>query len=74
MSASGRITIPANLRRRAGLLPGVKVTLSLDGESVRIEKAGPAGLAARGERLIAALRGRGDITLSTDEIMALVRD
>jgi hypothetical protein len=36
--------------------------------SVRGTKAG------RGARIVARLRGRGDVDMSTDEIMALTRD
>jgi AbrB family looped-hinge helix DNA binding protein len=32
--ADGRVTIPARLRRETGLLPGVEVTVELDGDSV----------------------------------------
>jgi len=29
---------------------------------------------SRGERLVAHMRGRGDVRMSTDDIMALTRD
>ena len=45
-----------------------------DGKVVRIIRADARGKPGRGARLVAHLRGRGDIAMSTDAIMALTRD
>ena len=45
-----------------------------DGEVVRIVRATAGKKEGRGARLVAHLRGRGDVAMSTDEIMALTRD
>jgi hypothetical protein len=41
---------------------------------VRIVRADARGRPGRGARLVVHLRGRGDIAMSTDAIMALARD
>lgn len=74
ITTKGQVTIPAAIRERAGLLPHTEVEFVFDGRSVRIVRAKAPKKAGRGQRLIAHLRGRGDVALSTDAIMALTRD
>ena len=71
ITSRGRITIPAEIRRRLGLLPGTKVTFQVEGDEVRIVKA--TGHPGRGKRLIEHMRGRGTVNMTTDEIMAHMR-
>ena len=73
ITSKGQVTIPADIRERAGLLPHTEVEFEFDGKSVRIARARKTKKPGRGARLIAHLRGRGDVALSTDEIMALTR-
>ena len=73
VSSKGQVTIPANIRKRAGLLPHTEVEFELDGAFVKIRPVRPKKRGGRGRRLISHLRGRGDIAMSTDEIMALTR-
>jgi AbrB family looped-hinge helix DNA binding protein len=73
ITAKGQVTIPAEIRKRAGLLPHTEVSVEFDGEAVRIVPATAGKKAERGTSLFAHLRGRGDIAMSTDEIMALTR-
>jgi hypothetical protein len=54
-------------------LPNTEVEFAFDGETVRIIPA-TATKASRGARLVAHLRGRGDVAMTTDAIMALTRD
>jgi AbrB family looped-hinge helix DNA binding protein len=74
ITSKGQVTIPADIRERAGLLPQTEVEFQLDGKVVRIVRAktGKRG-GGRGARLVAHLRGRGDVAMSTDAIMALTR-
>ena len=44
------------------------------GKVVRIVRTDARGKPGRGARLVAHLRGRGDVALSTDAIMTLTRD
>jgi AbrB family looped-hinge helix DNA binding protein len=74
ITSKGQVTIPAEIRERAGLLPHTEVDFKFDGKVVRIIRAAGRNKDGRGSRLIAHLRGRGDIAMSTDAIMALIRD
>jgi bifunctional DNA-binding transcriptional regulator/antitoxin component of YhaV-PrlF toxin-antitoxin module len=67
------VTIPAEIRERPGFLPQTEVEFEFDGAAVRIVRAKPGKRDGRGARLVTHLRGRGDIAMSTDEIMALTR-
>ncbi|MGH6890793.1 MAG: AbrB/MazE/SpoVT family DNA-binding domain-containing protein [Dongiaceae bacterium] len=72
ITSKGQVTIPVEIRERTGLLPHTEVDFVLDGRSVRIirRKKSKTG---RGARIVAHLRNRGDVAMSTDEIMALTR-
>lgn len=72
ITSKGQVTIPQEIREQLGLLPETDVEFEVDGNAVRIRKATDTG-GRRGQRVIARLRGRGDVRLSTDEIMALTR-
>jgi len=73
ITSKGQVTIPAEIRERAGLLPHTDVDFEFDGKVVRILPAPAPAKSGRGARVIAHLRGRGDVTMSTDAIMALTR-
>jgi AbrB family looped-hinge helix DNA binding protein len=73
VTSKGQVTIPAGIRKQAGLLPHTEVDFEFDGKDVRIVRSGTRNKDGRGARLIAHLRGRGDIAMSTDAIMALTR-
>ncbi len=73
ITSKGQVTIPAEIREQAGLFSNTEVNFEFDGKAVRIVRA-TNRKDGRGSRLIAHLRGRGDIAMSTDEIMALTRD
>jgi AbrB family looped-hinge helix DNA binding protein len=73
ITSKGQVTIPAEIRERAGLLPQTEVEFEFDGKVVRIVRAKGRRSDGRGARVVAHLRGRGDVAMSTDEIMALTR-
>jgi AbrB family looped-hinge helix DNA binding protein len=73
ITSKGQVTIPAAIRKQAGLLPHTEVNFEFDGKTVRIVCANNRSKDRRGSRLIAHLRGRGDVAMSTDAIMALTR-
>ncbi len=63
ITSKGQVTIPVEIREKAGLLPDTEVEFELDAKGVRIRRA----KAPRRE-------GRGaTVKMSTDEIMALTR-
>ena len=72
VNAKGQVTIPLPLRQKAGIAPGSEVEFFEEQGRLYIEKVGGAG---RGRRLVARMRqrGRGTVTMSTDEILALIR-
>ena len=73
ITSKGQVTIPVELRESVGLLPDTEVTFERDGDGVRITRAKRGKKPSRGAKLIARLRGSGDIKMTTDEIMALTR-
>jgi AbrB family looped-hinge helix DNA binding protein len=74
ITSKGQVTIPAEIRERAGLLPQTEVDFEFDGKVVRLVRAKAGKGDGRGARLVAHLRGLGDVAMSTDAIMALMRD
>lgn len=74
ITSKGQVTIPADIRERAGLMPNTEVEFEFDGKVVSIVRAKIRSKDSRGSRLVAHLRGRGDVAMSTDQIMALTRD
>lgn len=72
ITSKGQVTIPAEIRARAGLLPNTEVTFAYDGKVVSLIR-GKGRKKSRGEQLVDHLIGRGDGKMTTDEIMALTR-
>ncbi|MGH6901979.1 MAG: AbrB/MazE/SpoVT family DNA-binding domain-containing protein [Geminicoccaceae bacterium] len=73
ITAKGQVTIPVEIREKAGLLPGAEVDFELDGEGVRIVRATAPRGETRGQRAVRLLRGSATVRMTTDEIMALTR-
>lgn len=73
ITSKGQVTIPIDIREKAGLLPHTEVAFELDGKTVRVVRASMAKKPSRGARVVSRLRGRGDVAMSTDAIMALTR-
>lgn len=74
ITTKGQVTIPLDVRERAGLMPGTDVKFEIEAGVVRLIKATPVGRRpTRGQKLVEGLRGRGEFKMSTDEIVALMR-
>jgi len=74
VTSKGQVTIPQQIRKRLGLLPHTEVEFELAGDHARIRRAPhPIGESTRGRMVIDALRGTGDVRMTTDEIMELTR-
>ena len=74
ITSKGQVTIPQDIREAAGLLPNTEVEFKYNGDVVSIVKAVAGKRTTRGARVVQTLRAhRGDVQLSTDEIMALTR-
>jgi AbrB family looped-hinge helix DNA binding protein len=71
LNSKGQVTIPAPLRERHGLHEGDEVDVIEDGSTLRIvpSEASPT----RGQRLVRRMRGRATTTMSTDQLMELLR-
>ena len=70
VTTKGQVTIPLPLRQKAGIVPGSEVEFIEDQGRLYLKKvAGPG----RGGGLVAGMRGRGTVAMSTDEILALTR-
>jgi AbrB family looped-hinge helix DNA binding protein len=73
ITSKGQVTIPIEIREKAGLLPGTEVDFELDGKGIRIVKAAARRGETRGQEIVRRLRGSGTVRMTTDEIMALMR-
>ncbi len=71
ITSKGQVTIPAEIREKAGLLPNTEVEFAMERGKVVIKKA--AGPGRRGRKLLAAMKGKGTVRMTTDQIMALTR-
>jgi len=73
VTRKGQVTIPQDIRERAGMSPGTDVVFSIDDAGgVRLQPSS-ADRADEVAQAVRALRGRGGRRLSTEEIMALTR-
>jgi AbrB family looped-hinge helix DNA binding protein len=70
ITSKGQVTIPVEIREKAGLLPGTEVDFELKGDEVRIVKAAAPRRETRGQEIVRRLRGSATVKMSTDEIMA----
>jgi AbrB family looped-hinge helix DNA binding protein len=74
VTSKGQVTIPQDIRNRLGLLPHTEVEFELAGDHARIRKVrSGTGEGTRGRLVLQALRGTGDVRMTTDEIVALTR-
>lgn len=71
VTSKGQVTIPVEVRQKAGLLPNTEVEFVVRGKTVIVKKAGKTP--RRGRRLLTAMRGKATKRFSTDQIMALTR-
>ena len=71
VTEKGQITIPKELRDALGIGAGTEVEFERRKDVILVRKA-KAGT-TRGERIVDRMRGRGDVEMTTDEIMALTR-
>lgn len=71
ITSKGQVTIPMEIREKMGFLPDTEVEFGIEGNTVCLKKAGAQS--RRSRNLIARLRGKGTVRMTTDEIMALTR-
>jgi AbrB family looped-hinge helix DNA binding protein len=68
VTQKGQVTIPLEVRQALGIETGTDVTFELDRRGARLVVE-----PARAAREIRRMRGAGDGTMTTDEILALTR-
>lgn len=73
ITSKGQVTIPIEIREQLGLLPNTEVEFSIDRGAVRMTKATRPGKRSRGQEIVEHMRGRGTGTMTTDQIMRLMR-
>ncbi len=74
VTTKGQVTIPQPIRRAAGIGPGTEVEFALsDGGVIELRRAGTDHV-GRGAEAVAALQGTATSTMSTDELMRLLRE
>ncbi|MFW5856678.1 MAG: AbrB/MazE/SpoVT family DNA-binding domain-containing protein [Planctomycetota bacterium] len=71
ITSKGQVTIPVEIRRKAGLLPDTEVDFVLEGNQVLLRKSASDG--RRGRTLVEHLSRARTLRMSTDEIMRLTR-
>ena len=71
ITTRGQVTIPADVRERLGLLPNTEVEFVIEDGRAVLQKLRRSQ--RRGAKVIAHLRGRGTVPLTTEEILALTR-
>ena len=71
VTEKGQVTIPKELRDALGIGAGTEVEFERRKDTIVVRKSdvGPT----RGQQLAERLGGRGDVEMTTDEIMALTR-
>jgi AbrB family looped-hinge helix DNA binding protein len=70
LNSKGQVTIPAWLRKKHHLNEGDEVEVIDDGNALRIVRVEGE---TRGQRLVRGMRGKATTTMSTDELMELLR-
>jgi AbrB family looped-hinge helix DNA binding protein len=71
ITTKGQVTIPVEVRERLGLLPNTEVEFVLRDGHAELRKLERSK--RRGAKVVAHLRGRGTVPLTTEQIMALTR-
>ena len=70
LNSKGQVTIPAPLRERHGLHEGDEVDVVEDGNTLRLVRVDSE---TRGQRLVGRMRARASTTMSTDQLLELLR-
>lgn len=71
VTEKGQVTIPKELRDELGIGAGTEVAFERTADTIVVRKT--LNENGRGRRIAERLRGRGDVAMTTDEIMALTR-
>ena len=72
ITTKGQVTIPVEIREKMGFLPHTEVEFVMKNGKVYLEKSEQAE-SSRARALVQHMRGKGNIRMSTDEILNLTR-
>jgi AbrB family looped-hinge helix DNA binding protein len=73
VTSKGQVTIPLEVREKLGIVPHSEVEFEVHGKSARLVKVPAKRARSRGTDVVSRLRGKADVKMSTDEILALTR-
>ena len=73
LTSKGQVTIPQAIRDKYGFLPETDVAFVEEGERVYLVKQPATTTPGRGQRLLAQLRGRATVGMTTEALLALTR-
>src|SRR3989442_3916855 len=73
VTSKGQVTIPQDIRDKYGFLPQTEVTFVEEGERVYLVKQPDTTTTGRVQPLIAHLRERATVPMTTEDILALTR-
>ena len=71
VTSKGQVTIPVEIRQKLDIMPHTEVEFVLEGDDRAVLRK--VNQSDRGDRLIETMRGKGSVSMSTDDIMALTR-
>ena len=76
ITSKGQVTIPAEIRAKAGLMPNTEVDFILEAGEVRIVRRGKSKKPTRGQLAVERLRGSAtrSLGMSVDDYLDIVRD
>jgi AbrB family looped-hinge helix DNA binding protein len=73
VTSKGQVTIPLEIRQKLGIFPSTEVEFEMHGNVVRLVKKATGGRHGRGTEVVARLKGKANIRMSTEEILELTR-
>ena len=71
VTSKGQVTVPVEIREQLGIQPGTEVEFEVAGDTVVLRKV--QGSRRRGRSIIARMRGKATVSMTTEEILALTR-
>jgi antitoxin PrlF len=71
ITTKGQVTIPQIIREKMAFFPNTEVEFNISGGKVFLRKVRSGR--GRGREMVAKMRGKATVSMSTDEIMALTR-
>ena len=71
VTSKGQVTVPVDIRERLSIQPGTEVEFEVVGDAVVLRKA--KGSRRRGHSIVARMRSKTTVKMTTDEIMAVTR-